>query len=317
MKILQKLLNLKEVEKKKKQLNQLNQKLKKKRGRKAAIKYFSSSIRKQMPVINTTVFNDNEDDILHISVKDIIEEQPVDMINGVQENMSDVFNIDENIEINNNEYGEGYYDHNKEISTQEKNIKKGFYNLLSNFKNWNEKTNIKCWWCTYNFTTFPLGCPLDYNQSINKFRVQGIFCSYSCILAYMKENVKDYQNKIYLLKFLYKMLTGSSLSISPAPSRYTLIDYGGHLTIEQFRALSNEAKTYQMIHYPMFMTRDYIGEIDLHSLKQQNTNIFSLKQNSQLLDSKRVEDAKLRISKKSTDTNVKVSNTIEAFLRRN
>jgi hypothetical protein len=43
-------------------------KQKKKRGRKTAVKYFSSSIRKKMPL--TTVMKDNDNYILHIDIKE-------------------------------------------------------------------------------------------------------------------------------------------------------------------------------------------------------------------------------------------------------
>jgi hypothetical protein len=60
-------------------------KQKKKRGRKAAIKYFSSSIRKKIPL--TTVIKDNDNYILHIDVKD----------------SSEVVQTENEIRINNNE----------------------------------------------------------------------------------------------------------------------------------------------------------------------------------------------------------------------
>ena len=49
-----------------------NEKQVKKRGRKAAIKYFSSDIRKQIPL--TTTITDNNDYILHIDVHDVESE---------------------------------------------------------------------------------------------------------------------------------------------------------------------------------------------------------------------------------------------------
>ena len=60
-------------------------KQKKKRGRKAAVKYFSSSIRKKIPL--TTVLQDNDNYILHLDVKD----NDVDKLN---ENETNDLNID-------------------------------------------------------------------------------------------------------------------------------------------------------------------------------------------------------------------------------
>ena len=55
--------------KKKEKVEEEEPKQKKKRGRKAAVKFFSSSIRKQIPL--TAIIQDNDKNILHIDVKDI------------------------------------------------------------------------------------------------------------------------------------------------------------------------------------------------------------------------------------------------------
>lgn len=39
---------------------------------------------------------------------------------------------------------------------------------------WKEKTDVKCWWCCHNFDTVPLGMPIYYDHTINKFSVRGI-----------------------------------------------------------------------------------------------------------------------------------------------
>ena len=58
-------------------------KLKKKRGRKAAVKYFSSSIRKKIPL--TTVLQDNNNFILHLDINEDIDVQTEnECIDGIQ-----------------------------------------------------------------------------------------------------------------------------------------------------------------------------------------------------------------------------------------
>lgn len=320
---------------KKKENVPIEPKLKKKRGRKAALKYFSSSIRKQMPLKSNITDTDN--DILHLNIiEDNIENNHdiLDKIDGIDENETDQFHEfhDENSENDNDKieteyilnekqkdnHYDGYYDHHQENLKQESNIKKGFYQNIPVFtEKWCDKTNIKCWWCIHTFDTLPLGCPVDYNRQLKKFRVEGIFCSFSCIQAYMRTQ-PDYTDKLYLLKYMYKALTGSlKNNFTPAPSRYVLTDFGGHLSIDNFRKLSYENKTYQMIEYPMFLSRNYVAEIDLLHLKKENENVFTSTKNTvQLLDIKRVEDAKIRISKKNNNsTPNQTFNTIEAFLK--
>ena len=50
---------------------------------------------------------------------------------------------------------------------------------------------------------------------------------------------------MFLINYLYKKLTGVlGINFKEAPSKFTLKEFGGLLTIEQFRNLSNENKTY-------------------------------------------------------------------------
>ena len=78
-------------------------KQKKKRGRKAAIKYFSSSIRKQIPL--TTVIENTDNYLLHIDVKDDIEEDNnsnINQQNNVKEDTEEEIlnNLFQSLELN-------------------------------------------------------------------------------------------------------------------------------------------------------------------------------------------------------------------------
>lgn len=203
-----------------------------------------------------------------------------------------------------------------DIIAQKDNIKKGYFQMFNYFDNWMEKTNVKCWWCCHNFDTLPLGYPVKFDSKINKFRVKGIFCSFACMLAYAK-NTKGIECKEYLIKYLYKKLTGckyNEILYKEAPSRYTLKEFGGHLNIEQFRKLSNEHTFYKMIEYPMYESRDYIAEVDLLNIKQVNDKIFkNEKSNKIIIDDKKIQEVKQRIAK--IDQNVSISNSIENFIK--
>ena len=102
------------------------------------------------------------------------------------------------------------------------------------------------------------------------------------------------------------------INFKEAPSKIVLKAFGGLLSIEEFRNLSNENKTYKMIEYPMYMSRDYIAEVDLANIKQVNTKVFNNTSKVIELDDKKVEDAKIRISKIE---NIQLSNTIEDFIK--
>ena len=105
---------------------------------------------------------------------------------------------------------------------------------------WPKQVDINCWWCRTKFKTVP--CAIPYKQEENTFEVYGCFCSFECSLAYLYDE-KDYKQweKIMLLKKL-AMKMGHQLNLKKyAPSWKLLKEYGGTLTIEQFRSgiLSN------------------------------------------------------------------------------
>jgi hypothetical protein len=369
-------------------------KQKKKRGRKAAVKYFSSSIRKKIPL--TTVLQDNNNFILHLDVNDEHDsDDENDCINGIENMDINIGTVNENendntkdniinsvfSELENenrdivdkfqNEYNElleeknsilgdlnddddlqnlsdlyeervksrerqdniivskleeiikesnveeNFNNDEKVNSIQENNRKKGYFEILSKFiynKNWIYSTDVCCWWCCHNFDNIPVGLPSSYNYESNKFCVKGIFCSFSCMLAYKQD--KRILNVDYLIKALYCKLTKTLLNdseLKPAPPRCSLKIFGGELNIDEFRISTKENKIYKMIDYPMYISRDFIEEIDIKNVKAVNKNIFQEK-SIYNLDDKRVEDARTRLLNIERST-VTLGNTIDKFIK--
>jgi hypothetical protein len=108
-----------------------------------------------------------------------------------------------------------------------------FYN--KNTHEWNEQTDIACWWCCHQFNTIPLGIP-EYIYK-NTYYLFGCFCSFNCMMAY-NIDINDYkiwnrQTNIYQMK--NKLDPENKLIIKPAPPRQTLKLFGGPLTIEEYR----------------------------------------------------------------------------------
>jgi hypothetical protein len=68
-----------------------------------------------------------------------------------------------------------------------------------------------------------------------------------------------------------------------------------------------------MIDYPMFISRDFIEEIDIKNVKAVNKNIFQEK-TIYNLDDKRVEDARTRLLNIERST-VTLGNTIDKFIK--
>lgn len=346
-------------------------KQKKKRGRKAAVKFFSSSIRKQIPL--TTVLQDSNNFILHLDVKENQEESDElfeinNNIIGYEEGdendiiLSDFLESDNSIIsdfIDNDSDLRDLYkdrlkfrekqdkllisklenfhnsltDENCDVESNDKVVKNdddqesrgvaGFFEILGKFINntdWLYQTDVCCWWCCHKFDTVPLGLPVHYSESDKKFRVKGVFCSFSCLMAYKNDNPTKYTND-YLIKLLYKKITGElklSSNIIMAPPRASLQMFGGKLTIEEFRNMSNENKILKMVEYPMFVSRDYIEEIDIKNVKNANAKLFNDiidKTVVQNLDDKRIEDAKSRLQSQIDKTTVITGNTIDKFIK--
>jgi hypothetical protein len=239
--------------------------------------------------------------------------------------VNDLENLHLDIDITKNNENRNINKSNREAieNCQENNRKRGFFELMHSFienTDWLHHTDVACWWCCHKFDTVPIGLPIRFNIVLKKFHVKGIFCSFSCMVAY--KNEKPYKDS-YLIKYLYNKLTGTLLTestLSPAPPRCSLKMFGGELTIDEFRNSFQENKIYKMIEYPMFVCKDYIEEIDIQNLKRVNQNVFLDSSNnnnlikSQNLDEKRIQDAKTRLSQIEQST-VHVGNTIDRFIK--
>ena len=351
---------------------------KKKRGRKAAVKYFSSSIRKKIPL--TTMLEDNESHILHIDIENTenVEEMEKFSIQSAEQLIKEYKEIKENLESENkllehflthddkideeieetiikqNKFDESEIDvvnnlfenrlcirqkqddiiletleHIRKnelpvekiptiIHKQDDKRKIGYFNVLNEFfesDEWLNQTNICCWWCCHTFSTIPIGFPIKYLYKPKKFRTKGIFCSFPCMIAFSKD--QHHENRD-LIQFLFYKLTGSKMfktNLIPAPPKCSLKMFGGELEIDEFRESVPNQKIYNMIEYPMVISRDYIEEVDLQKVKSVNNVVFNSTDLSRIkLSEKQIEDAQNRISEKQKNT-ITSGNTIDKFLK--
>lgn len=136
-----------------------------------------------------------------------------------------------------------------------------------------------CFWCRNEFDSRVLGCPVKYYPS-KYFRVynskitgeisscsdvsngisssnmqhgeevsreyylcDGIFCSFNCILAFIKDNSRDprYEDSCMLLNNIYSKVHNTlTFNITPAPHWRMLKEYGGSMSIKEFRKNFNK-----------------------------------------------------------------------------
>lgn len=97
-----------------------------------------------------------------------------------------------------------------------------------------EKTNVACWYCSYNFDTIPCFVPDRYING--KFYVFGCFCTYSCAMKYNRD-LKDYRvdTRTSLIKDLCNTIFGNTEMCIEAPEKEQLEKFGGPMSIDDFR----------------------------------------------------------------------------------
>ena len=129
-----------------------------------------------------------------------------------------------------------------------------------------DKTDIACWWCTYNFDTLPLFLPDQYRNSI--YYVFGNFCSFSCMLAY-NQNLDDYRKSVRngLIKQLYyDIFKNSNSNLKAAGPKELLNKYGGPMDIAQFRDINYMCnKQMKMTLPPMIPLISELEEIEIEN----------------------------------------------------
>lgn len=126
-----------------------------------------------------------------------------------------------------------------------------------------------CFWCRHSFTTPPIGCPVTYHpkqssklctseitkekyithhnipfyethdvhDTVAHYETDGVFCSFNCCLAFIQDQQHDarYIASRELLYHYYITTQHTKQQLHPAPHWRLLQDYGGNLTIDEFR----------------------------------------------------------------------------------
>ena len=94
-----------------------------------------------------------------------------------------------------------------------------------------------CWWCCHEIEGDPFHLPHKYDEIRNKFCTLGQFCSWSCMKTYNIFSMPSHSMGITSgnIIIMRKKLYGIVGDIKSAPSRYALKEFGGTMTIEEFR----------------------------------------------------------------------------------
>jgi len=119
--------------------------------------------------------------------------------------------------------------------------------------------DICCWHDRNKFTNQPIGLPIQYipeftdknNATTNDYYLtHGVFCSFECALAYLKDNKHQplLSNSLMLLNHLHVKLFGVDLNLNKVAQPWqTLKEYGGIYNIEEFRSNNNKSELIQSV----------------------------------------------------------------------
>lgn len=141
------------------------------------------------------------------------------------------------------------------------------------------KTNICCWWCTYNFDWLPTYLPEKYSDG--KFYVRGCFCTFNCKAAY-NLNLGDEKvwSRYSLIKMMYylinkdKIKSMNDIEINIAGPKELLEKYGGPMTIEEYRKNSKILGREYHEKMPPFLPLSYAFEEITNSKTNKNMSSF-------------------------------------------
>jgi hypothetical protein len=246
-------------------MNKINQVEKKRRGRPKKTQMISSNSKIKIPINDDDYEQEEEEIILHlpISREDIklfgnddidLNELTEKSINSSENDDSSTKDIKVN-DINMKQYGfiiKKLKEENDELKKYLTDITPMYFTevkiypldlklfSMENNELIPKKTQICCWWCTYQFDCLPTYLPEKYCD--NKFYVSGCYCSFNCAGAY---NLNLNDNKIWerysLLKQLYyminkdKIITITDIEINIAGPKELLEKFGGPMTIIDYR----------------------------------------------------------------------------------
>jgi hypothetical protein len=221
----------------------------KKRGRKPKVKHIDT----QPP----------KNDYINSETEVIITYLPINLndttINNYDE--SDIF-IKTEMQLNNKEKDKI----NKEQINKEKhdilssacdsdiNTAHGIYINKINVYNIEINTDTKCWWCKNSFNCPNVTLPEQYFD--DTFYCIGNFCSYNCAKAY---NIDLNDNNVWkresLLNLMYYKTYNVNKHIEPSPTWIILKEFGGFMTINEYRKNFETNNSEYILLYPPMISR--------------------------------------------------------------
>jgi len=219
-----------------------------------------------------------------------------------------LISIESNIENLMNSYKEveyNLYERGQSIRTSVKNSMNEF-SIANKSNQLVDRTNVRCWWCCYEFDNKPIGIPISYREEL--FNIYGCFCSFNCALSYNFDTDDNKKwERISLIHLLYKKIYDvKEVNLSYAPQREFLKIFGGHMDIDKFRNPESIPKKYEVIYPPMLSILPQLEETEIFI---ESNNMRKAKQEIPV-DNERIQRAREKLKLKRSKP-LRERNTLE------
>lgn len=183
---------------------------------------------------------------------------------------TDIFIKSENFFSDNSENKHKVFNVSSSDSEFKSSVANNNFNKI-NVYNIEFNENTKCWWCKHGFNSPRLTLPEQYYN--NTFYCIGNFCSWECTKAY---NIDMNDNFIWkresLIHLMYNLTYGRFKEIKPASSWLILSDFGGTLSISEFRKTFETINNDYLVLHPPLISRQM--QIEESYKKPQHSNII-------------------------------------------
>jgi hypothetical protein len=177
----------------------------------------------------------------------------------------------------------------------------GIYINKINIYHININQETKCWWCKNCFDSPNVTLPEQYFNST--FYCIGNFCSYNCTKAYNIDlNDCNIWKRESLINLMYHLTYNRFKEIDPSPSWLILKEFGGFMSINEFRKNFETNNSEYILLYPPLISRQMQIE---ESYKKTNTmgplnkldKLFYQENNYSLKRTKPIETSQLNLEK--------------------
>ena len=203
------------------------------------------------------------------------------------------------------------YENNSELSSEsvvnnkvdsysysENHNSNGIYINKINVHQINITQNTKCWWCKNTFDTPNVVLPEYYFEVT--FYCIGNFCSYNCVKAYNIDlNDSNIWKRESLINLMYYMTYNKNKMIHPSPSWLILKEFGGFMSIDDFRKnFETNNSDYILLCPPLISRQMQIEESYKKSIVSNKIDKLFYQENTYSLKrTKPVETSQLNLEK--------------------